>query len=63
MKPQFSLAKGYECPECSADVEAASGPDFISVWRCRNCDWGTVQDTYDPNTPDELTKREKFNDD
>jgi len=56
----FSLAKGYQCPECNADVQSAAGPDFMVAWRCMNCDWGTVQDTYDPNVPENVTKREKF---
>lgn len=41
----FNLQKGYECPECGADVEAAGGPDGMSCWRCRSCDWSEV---YDP---------------
>jgi len=57
MKHHFHLQKGYECPECGADVEATGGPDFMSAWRCRNCDWSKVFDTYE-SPKDELTRRD-----
>jgi ribosomal protein L37AE/L43A len=64
MKRNYNLEKGYTCPECGADVESAGGPDFMVAWRCKNlnCEWGTVQDTYDPDVPENVTKREKMKD-
>ena len=59
MKRHFNLQKGYRCGECGADVEAAGGPDFMVAWRCRNCDWGTVQDTYDPDLPESVEKHNR----
>lgn len=35
------------CPECGERLEAKSGPDFVSVYRCPECAWIRAYDTYE----------------
>lgn len=43
-----------ECPNCGERLEAQSGPDFQSRYRCPNCEWSKVYDPAADEFPNEL---------
>jgi len=60
MTRNYQLQKHYRCKACGADVEAAGGPDHMSAWRCKNCDWSTIQDGIEPGVPDGVEKHDRI---
>lgn len=43
-----------ECPECGDRLEAKSGPDFQSRYRCPECGWTKLYDPAADEHPTEL---------